>query len=160
MLQSDLYVPKKDYEIKIEKRLGLLPLVHKKKVAAYCRVSVEKDAMTHSLSAQISYYQDYIGRNNEWLYVGTYADEGISGTKENRPKFKRMIENCRAHKIDMIITKSISRFARNTTYLLETTRLLKELKIDVYFEEQKIHTLSCKGKLMLTLLAGFAEEEA
>lgn len=147
-------------EKSIEKRLGMPSLVHKKKVAAYCRVSVEKDAMLHSLSNQVSYYQDYIAKNDEWIYVGTYADEGISGTKVNRPEFNRLIEDCKAHKIDMIITKSISRFARNTTLLLQTTRLLKKLNIDVYFEEQKIHSLSNDGELVLSLLAGFAEEEA
>lgn len=120
-------------EKSIEKRLGMPSLVHKKKVAAYCRVSVEKDAMLHSLSNQVSYYQDYIAKNDEWIYVGTYADEGISGTKVNRPEFNRLIEDCKAHKIDMIITKSISRFARNTTLLLQTTRLLKKIKYRCLF---------------------------
>lgn len=134
-------------------------LPNKKKVAAYCRVSVTKDATLHSLAAQVSYYQDYISSNPKWLFVGIYADEGISGTKVNRPEFNRMIEDCKQGKIDMIITKSISRFARNTMYLLETTRLLKSLNIDVYFEEQNMHSLSNDGELMLSLLASFAEEE-
>ena len=134
-------------------------LPNKKKVAAYCRVSVTKDATLHSLAAQVSYYQDFISSNPKWLFVGIYADEGISGTKVNRPEFNRMIEDCKLGKIDMIITKSISRFARNTMYLLETTRLLKSLNIDVYFEEQNMHSLSNDGELMLSLLASFAEEE-
>lgn len=144
----------------IEKRNFRSKLPNKKKVAAYCRVSVEKDAMLHSLANQVSYYQEYISANPNWMFVGIYADEGISGTKGNRPEFNRLIEDCKAHKIDLIITKSISRFARNTTLLLETTRLLKSLNVDVYFEEQNMHSLSSDGELMLTLLASFAEEEA
>lgn len=144
----------------IEKRNFRHSLPNKKKVAAYCRVSVEKDAMLHSLANQVSYYQDYISSNPDWIFVGIYADEGISGTKGDRPEFNRLIEDCENHKIDLIITKSISRFARNTTLLLETTRLLKSLNIDVYFEEQNMHSLSSDGELMLTLLASFAEEEA
>ena len=144
----------------IEKRNFRYSLPNKKKVAAYCRVSVEKDAMLHSLANQVSYYQDYISSNPDWIFVGIYADEGISGTKGDRPEFNRLIEDCKNHKIDLIITKSISRFARNTTLLLETTRLLKSLNIDVYFEEQNMHSLSSDGELMLTLLASFAEEEA
>lgn len=144
----------------IEKRNFRFSLPNKKKVAAYCRVSVEKDAMLHSLANQVSYYQDYISANPDWIFVGIYADEGISGTKVDRPEFNRLIEDCKNHKIDLIITKSISRFARNTTLLLETTRLLKSLNIDVYFEEQNMHSLSSDGELMLTLLASFAEEEA
>ena len=144
----------------IEKRNFRYSLPNKKKVAAYCRVSVEKDAMLHSLANQVSYYQDYISSNPNWIFVGIYADEGISCTKGKRPEFIRLIEDCKAHKIDLIITKSISRFARNTTLLLETTRLLKSLNIDVYFEEQNMHSLSSDGELMLTLLASFAEEEA
>lgn len=134
-------------------------LPSKKKVAAYCRVSVSKDATLHSLAAQVSYYQDRISSNPEWMFAGIYADEGISGTKADRPEFQMMIDDCKQGKIDMIITKSISRFARNTTLLLETTRLLKKLNVDVYFEEQKMHSLSSDGELMLSLLAGFAEEE-
>ena len=116
--------------------------------------------MLHSLANQVSYYQDYISSNHDWIFVGIYVDEGISGTKGDRPEFNRLIEDCKNHKIDLIITKSISRFARNTTLLLETTRLLKSLNINVYFEEQNMHSLSSDGELMLTLLASFAEEEA
>ena len=88
-----------------------------KRVAAYARVSCGKDAMLHSLSAQVSYYSDMIQNHNGWQYVGVYADEALTGTKDNRDSFQRLLADCRAGKIDMIITKSISRFARNTVTL-------------------------------------------
>ena len=132
----------------------------KKRVAAYARVSSGKDAMLHSLSAQVSYFSDYIQRNPEWEFSGVYADEALSGTKDMRPEFQRMLADCRAGEVDMVITKSISRFARNTVTLLETTRELKALGIDVYFEEQNIHTISGEGEMILTLLACVAQEES
>jgi DNA invertase Pin-like site-specific DNA recombinase len=94
----------------------------RKRVCAYTRVSSGKDAMLHSLSAQVSYYSSYIRKNPEWEYVGVYTDEALTGTKGNRQEFQRMLQDCRNGKIDMIITKSISRFARNTVTLLETVR--------------------------------------
>ena len=132
----------------------------RKKVGAYARVSSGKDAMINSLSAQISYYSEYIQSCNEWEYVGVYADEAISGTKDSRPEFQRMIADCKAGKIDMIITKSISRFARNTVTLLETVRELKVFGVDVWFEKENIHSISGDGELMLTILASFAQEES
>ena len=132
----------------------------KKRVAAYARVSSGKDAMLHSLSAQVSYYSEYIQRNSNWEFSGVYADEALSGTKDMRPEFQRMLADCRAGEVDMVITKSISRFARNTVTLLETTRELKALGIDVYFEEQNIHTISGEGEMILTLLACVAQEES
>lgn len=135
-------------------------LESKKKVAAYARVSCGKDAMLHSLSAQVSYYNALIQREDGWQFVGVYADEAISGTKEERADFQRLLDDCRAGKVDMIITKSISRFARNTLTLLETVRMLKALEVDVFFEEQNIHTMSADGELMLTILASYAQEEA
>ena len=132
----------------------------RKKVAAYARVSSGKDAMLHSLSAQVSYYSKMIQSRPDWQYVGVYADEAATGTKDNRNEFQRMISDCKAGNIDMIITKSISRFARNTVTLLETVRELKELNVDVYFEEQNIHSMSGDGELMLTILASFAQEES
>lgn len=135
-------------------------LESKKKVAAYARVSCGKDAMLHSLSAQISYYNALIQREDGWQFVGVYADEAISGTKEDRADFQRLLDDCRAGKVDMIITKSISRFARNTLTLLETVRMLKALGVDVFFEEQNIHTMSADGELMLTILASYAQEES
>ena len=131
-----------------------------KRVVAYTRVSSGKDSMLHSLSAQVSYYSNLIQNHPGWLYCGVFADEAITGTKCDRPNFQRLLQSCRQGEVDMIITKSVSRFARNTVLLLETVRELKNLGIDVYFEEQHIHTLSADGELMLTILAGFAEEES
>ena len=131
----------------------------KKRVAAYARVSSGKDAMLHSLSAQVSYYSDYIQKHG-WEYAGVYADEALTGTKDNRENFQRLLAECRKGTVQMVITKSISRFARNTVTLLETVRELKALGVDVYFEEQNIHTMSADGELMLTILASYAQEES
>ena len=131
-----------------------------KRVAAYARVSSGKDAMLHSLSAQVSYYNDLIQSHNEWQYAGVYADEALTGTKDSRENFQRLLSDCRAGMVDMVITKSISRFARNTVTLLETVRELKSLGVDVFFEEQNIHSLSADGELMLTILASYAQEES
>ena len=131
-----------------------------KRVAAYARVSSGKDAMLHSLSAQVSYYSNLIQKHPGWLYSGVYADEALTGTKEDRANFQRLLEACRAGKVDLIITKSISRLARNTVTLLSTIRELKELGVDVFFEEQNIHTMSADGELMLTILASYAQEES
>ena len=130
------------------------------RTAAYARVSSGKDAMLHSLSAQVSYYNSLIQSNPEWLFCGVYADEALTGTKDNRENFQRLLSECRAGRIDLIITKSISRFARNTVTLLETVRELKELGVDVYFEEQNIHSISPDGEFMLTLLGSYAQEES
>lgn len=131
-----------------------------KRVAAYARVSSGKDAMLHSLSAQISYYSDLIQHTPGWQYVGVYADEAMTGTKDSRDNFQRLLQDCKAGLIDMVITKSISRLARNTVTLLETVRTLKEIGVDVFFEEQNIHTMSADGELMLTILASYAQEES
>ena len=130
------------------------------RVAAYARVSSGKDAMLHSLSAQVSYYSSLIQNHPGWLYCGVYADEALTGTKENRENFQRLLAECRAGNIDLIITKSISRFARNTVVLLQTVRDLKSLGVDVYFEEQNIHSMNADGELMLTILASYAQEES
>ena len=131
-----------------------------KRVAAYARVSSGKDAMLHSLSAQVSYYNDLIQNHSGWQYAGVYADEALTGTKENRENFQRLLADCRSGKVDMVITKSISRFARNTVTLLETVRELKTMGVDVFFEEQNIHSLSADGELILTILASYAQEES
>ncbi len=131
-----------------------------KRVAAYARVSCGKDAMLHSLSAQVSHYSNLIQNTPGWKYSGTYADEAISGTKQNRPEFQKMLSECRAGNIDIIVTKSISRFARNTLTTLQTVRELRALGVDVFFEEQSLHTLGGDGELLLTLLAAFAQAEA
>lgn len=138
----------------------VLKPVRRKRVAAYARVSSGKDAQLHSLSAQISYYNSYIGNRGDWELAGIYADEALTGTKDNRPQFQHLLSDCRAGKIDMVITKSLTRFARNTVILLKTVRELKALGIDILFEKENIHTLSSDGELMLTLLASFAQEES
>lgn len=134
--------------------------IQTKRVAAYARVSSEKDAMLHSLSAQVSYYSQLIQNHKGWLYCGIYSDEAKTGTKDTRNGFQRLMADCRAGKIDMIITKSISRFARNTVTLLQTVRELKNIGVDVYFEEQNIHTMSNDGELLMTILASYAQEES
>lgn len=130
------------------------------RVVSYARVSSSKDAQLHSLSAQVSYYKNFIESKPGWKFIDIYVDEGITGTKASRPAFVRMMNDAKNNKFDMIITKSISRFARNTVTLLDAIRELKALNIDVYFEEQNIHTLSSDGELMLTLLASIAQEES
>lgn len=130
------------------------------RVCAYARVSSKKDSMLHSLSAQVSYYSGYIQKNPNWEYAGVYVDEALTGTKDDRADFQRMLSDCRAGKIDMVVTKSISRFARNTVTLLEAVRELKALGVDVYFEEQNIHSRSEGGELMLSILASYAQEES
>jgi len=129
------------------------------RVAAYARVSSGKDAQLQSLSAQISYYSKLIQSRPNWEYSGVYADD-MTGTKENRDEFQRLLADCRAGKVNRIITKSISRFARNTVTLLETIRELTLLGVDVYFERENIHSTSGDGELMLTVLASFAQEES
>jgi site-specific DNA recombinase len=135
-------------------------LVRKKRVAAYARVSSGKDAMLHSLSAQVSHYSNFIQNHGDWIYAGVYADEAKTGTKDSRENFQRLIADCHAGKIDMVITKSISRFARNTVTLLQTVRDFKAWEVDIFFEEQNIHTMSADGELMFTILASYAQEES
>ena len=142
----------------IEPKVPQMP--SRKKVAAYARVSMESERLQHSLSAQVSYYSSLIQQNPAWEYAGVYADDGITGTKINdRTEFNRMIADCEAGKIDIILTKSISRFARNTVDLLNAVRHLKDLGISVQFEKEHIDSLSEDGELMLKLLASFAQEE-
>ncbi len=130
------------------------------RVAAYARVSSGKDAMLHSLSAQVSYYSAFIQQHPGWQYCGVYADEALTGTKEARDGFQRLLTDCRNGQVDLVITKSISRFARNTVTLLETVRELKALGVDVFFEEQNLHSISTDGELMITILASYAQEES
>lgn len=130
------------------------------RACAYARVSTGKDAMLHSLSAQISYYSELIQNHIGWLYCGVFTDEAVTGTKQDRSGFNRMLAECRKGNIDLVLVKSISRFARNTVTLLQITRELKSLGVDVFFEEQNIHTLSMEGELMMTILASYAQEES
>lgn len=135
------------------------PAPKRKRVAAYARVSSTKDAQLQSLSAQISYYSKMIQSRSDWQYAGVYADD-ITGTTENRAEFQKLLAECKAGNVEMIITKSISRFARNTVTLLEEVRALKLLGVDVYFERENIHSISGDGELMLSVLASFAQEES
>ncbi len=148
----------------MEKRIIKLPakpsLQRLLRVAAYARVSTGKDAMLHSLAAQVGYYSDLIQKHPGWRYAGVYADEAMTGTKDDRKEFQRLLEDCRAGKIDMVITKSISRFARNTVTSLETIRELKALGVDVYFEGHNIHSIGADGEVLLTILSAYAQEES
>lgn len=146
---------------RIVQKVKFPPLQPKlKRVAAYARVSSGKDAMLHSLAAQVEYYSNYIRHHPGWEYVGVYADEAKTGTKDSREQFQQLLADCKAGKIDHILTKSISRMARNTVTLLETVRELKNLGISVYFEEQNIDTGTADGELMLSILASYAQEES
>ena len=132
-----------------------------KKVAAYARVSMETDKLHHSLSAQVKYYSSLIQKNPKWEYAGVYADEGITGTSiKHRTEFQRLMKDCEQGKIDIILVKSISRFARDTVDCLNSVRKLKTMDIDVYFERENINSISSEGELLLTLLASFAQEES
>ena len=131
------------------------------RVAAYCRVSTDSDAQLESLDAQKTHYENYINGREDWEFAGLYFDEGISGTKkEKRPALLQMIADCRAGKIDFVITKSISRFARNTTDCLEMVRKLLELDIPIYFEKENLNTSSMESELFLAILSSMAEGES
>ncbi len=134
---------------------------HKKRVAAYCRVSTDQAEQLSSYEAQVNYYTSYINNHPDYEIAGIYADEGISGTNtKKREQFNKMIEDCKAEKIDMIITKSISRFARNTLDTLNYVRMLKELGIGIIFEKENISTLDSKGEVLLTILSSLAQDES
>ena len=131
------------------------------RVAAYCRVSSGQGEQLHSLAAQVDHYTQALSGDTSCQFVGIYADRGISGTQvKNRAEFLRLMEDCRAGLIDRIITKSVSRFGRNTVDTLLYTRELRGLGIDVYFEKEHLHSCSAEGELMLTLMAALAESEA
>jgi len=146
---------------KITKIKASVPEIEpRKKVAAYARVSRDGERLLHSFSAQVSYYSALIQKNPEWDYAGVYSDEAITGTRIDwRDGFQKMLRDCETGKVDIILTKSVSRFARNTVDLLNTVRHLKEIGVEVRFEEQNISTFSGDGELMLTILASFAQEE-
>lgn len=137
------------------------PSPPRKKVAAYARVSLETDRLAHSLTAQREYYRRLIRQRDDWEEAGIYADSFMSGTEtDHRAEFMRLIADCEQGKIDIVLCKSISRFARNTVDLLRTIRRLNELGIDVRFEKENISSLSGDGELLLTILASFAQEES
>ncbi len=134
---------------------------HQLRVAAYCRVSTEQEEQQNSYQVQIAYYTDLINRKKEWTLAGIFADEGISGTQtKKRTEFNRMIRMCKNKKIDLVITKSISRFARNTVDCLEYVRQLKDLGIGVVFEKENINTLTMTSEFMIALYGSFAQAES
>ena len=134
---------------------------HQLRVAAYCRVSTELEEQQNSYQVQIAYYTDLINKKKGWTLAGIFADEGISGTQtKKRTKFNRMIRMCRNKKIDLVITKSISRFARNTVDCLEYVRQLKDLGIGVIFEKENINTLTMTSEFMIALYGSFAQAES
>src|SRR5699024_329572 len=135
--------------------------IPKLRVAAYCRVSTEYEEQNSSYQTQVSHYTNYILNHDGWDLVNVYADDGISGTNtKKREQFNQMIEDCMAGKIDLIITKSISRFARNTLDCLHYIRQLKEKNIAVYFEKENIKTTDAKGEVLLTIMASLAQQES
>ncbi len=138
-----------------------LPDNIKKRACAYCRVSTDSEEQENSYESQVNYYTAYIKSKPDLTYVDTYADEGISGTStKKRDEFKRMIEDCMKGKIDIIITESISRFARNTLDCIRYVRKLKEKGIAVFFEKENINTLESHGEVLLTILSSLAQDES
>ena len=137
------------------------PLTERLRVAAYARVSTDDEEQQTSYEAQVDYYTKKIRENPEWIFVEVYADEGITGTSTKRRKnFNRMIDDAMAGMIDRIITKSVSRFARNTVDTLTTVRKLKEKGVGVTFEKENIDTLDSKGELFITIMSSLAQEES
>ena len=147
--------------VKLTPRIFKLPKIKKIRVAAYARVSTEKDEQHNSLEAQKAYFTKYIKERNDWQFAGLYYDDGISGlSRKNRDGFNRLIEDSLQGKIDLIVTKSISRFARNTLDTISTIRKLKGRGIGVFFQKENIHTLDTKSEFVLTLMSSFAQEES
>ena len=133
----------------------------KRRVAGYARVSTDQEEQQSSYQAQVDYYTNYIKSRSDWEFAGLYADDGISATSVKfREGFKRMIADAKAGKIDLIITKSVSRFARNTVDSLTTVRELKEIGVEIYFEKENIYTLDSKGELLITIMSSIAQEES
>ena len=136
-------------------------VIRKKRVAGYARVSTDSEEQFTSYEAQIDYYTQYILGHSDWEFVKVYTDEGISGTNiKKREGFNNMIDDALAGKIDLIVTKSVSRFARNTVDSLVTVRRLKEKGVEVYFEKENIYTLDSKGELLITIMSSLAQEES
>jgi len=135
--------------------------IKKLRVAAYCRVSTETEEQNSSYEVQVAHYTEFIKKNTEWEFAGIFADDGISGTNtKKRDEFNRMIAECMDGNIDMVITKSISRFARNTLDCLQYIRQLKDKNISVYFEKENINTMDAKGEVLLTIMASLAQQES
>ena len=135
--------------------------IQKRRVAAYARVSTDSEEQFTSYEAQIDYYTSYIKKRDDWVFVKVYTDEGISGTNtKRRDGFNEMVADALAGKIDLIVTKSVSRFARNTVDSLTTVRKLKEKGVEVYFEKENIYTFDGKGELLITIMSSLAQEES
>lgn len=135
--------------------------IRQKRVAAYARVSTDSEEQKTSYDAQVDYYTNHIKSNQEWQFAGVYTDEGISATSTaKREGFKQMIADALDGKIDLILTKSVSRFARNTVDSLTTVRMLKEKGVEIYFEKENIYTLDSKGELLITIMSSLAQEES
>ena len=155
-----------------EKRIRIIPATKEKtpvggpsgrklRVAAYCRVSTDSEEQLTSYTSQKEYYTQKIGENPDWEFAGIFADRGITGTSmKKRAEFNRMIAACKRGRIDLILTKSLSRFARNTVDCLATVRMLRGRGIAVYFEKENINTLTEAGEFMITLFSGFAQAES
>ncbi len=156
-------IPKKTISVIEPKRSMIVDKekYQQKRVAAYCRVSTDSEEQLTSYTTQKKVYTEMIAARKDWAFAGLYADEGISGTRaDKRPAFKKMINDCLAGKIDYVITKSVSRFARNTVDCLDHVRILKSKGIGIFFEEQNIDTLKIDSELYLVIYAGFAQSES
>ena len=163
MSEARAYTPKVTVVPATLNRFTAAPIhsARKRRVAAYARVSTNDEEQANSYEAQVSHYTRHIQENPEWEFVSVYADKGITGTStKKREQFNEMVQDALAGKIDLIITKSVSRFARNTVDTLTTIRLLKEHGVEVYFEEQNIYSLDSKGELLLTIMSSLAQEES
>lgn len=134
---------------------------NKRRTAAYARVSTDSEEQETSFTAQVDYYTKYIAERPDWEMVEVYTDEGISAVNtKRRDGFKRMVADALTGKIDLIITKSVSRFARNTVDSLQTIRKLKEKNVECYFEKENIWTFDGKGELLITIMSSLAQEES
>ena len=158
MARSVTVIPARSQKV----RTGHKAVQEKKiRVAAYCRVSTDQEDQLHSFEAQVEYYTKYINEHENYEMAGIYADEGISGTNtKKREQFKKMIADCEGGKIDLVITKSISRFARNTQDCLAYSRKLKNLGIGIIFEKENINTLEASGELLLIIMVLLAQQES
>lgn len=146
---------------KQKKTPAAIPVVKRKRVAGYARVSTEFEEQQSSYAAQVDYYTRYIAERADWELAGIYTDEGITATNTKlREGFNKMIKDALDGRIDLIVTKSVSRFARNTVDCLSTIRMLKDKGIEVYFEKENIHTLDSKGELLITIMSSLAQEES
>lgn len=142
------------------RRRGVTVERHLKRVAAYCRVRSDSEDQKNSYESQVRHYKDYISQRSDWELADIYADEGISGTQaDKRQGFQRLINDCVNGEIDYMVTKAIARFARNILDTLKYVRMLKDMQIGVYFEEENIDTLTMDGELLLTILSSVAQQE-